>query len=97
MNAVANLGWDEVRLPHPVFEGDTDLLAERGARRRANRNRGRTSGIVQVKTTGVNQHGATVIEFTRTFMVWKRGHVPAKRLRQLAVASVQARDVGLLS
>ena len=22
-NAVANLGWDEVRLPHPVFEGDT--------------------------------------------------------------------------
>ena len=23
MNAVANLGWDEVRLPHPLFEGDT--------------------------------------------------------------------------
>ena len=23
MNGVANLGWDEVRLPHPVFEGDT--------------------------------------------------------------------------
>ena len=22
-NAVANLGWDDVRLPHPVFEGDT--------------------------------------------------------------------------
>ena len=23
VNAVANLGWDEVRLPHPLFEGDT--------------------------------------------------------------------------
>jgi hypothetical protein len=31
---------------------------------------------VRVKTTGMNQHGAVVIEFTRTFMVWKRGHVP---------------------
>jgi hypothetical protein len=30
-----------------------------------------------VKTTGMNQHGATVIEFTRTFMIWKRGHVPS--------------------
>jgi acyl dehydratase len=29
-----------------------------------------------VKTTGMNQHGQTVIEFVRTFMVWKRGHVP---------------------
>jgi hypothetical protein len=27
----------------------------------------------------MNQHGATVIEFTRTFMVWKRGHVPKVR------------------
>ena len=33
-------------------------------------------GIVRVKTTGMNQHGDAVIEFTRTFMVWKRGHVP---------------------
>jgi acyl dehydratase len=33
-------------------------------------------GIVQVKTTGVNQHGAVVIQFKRTFMVYKRGHAP---------------------
>ena len=31
LNVMANLGWDEVRLPNPVFEGDTDLFAQRGA------------------------------------------------------------------
>jgi len=77
-NAMANLGWDEVRLPHPVFEGDTiysysEVLEKRESRSRSN------VGIVRVKTTGVNQHGAVVIEFKRTFMVYKRGHVPEMR------------------
>src|SRR5689334_25404438 len=62
MNAVANLGWDEVRLPHPVFEGDTiyartEVLATRESKSRP------TAGLVTVKTTGVNQSGETVIEF----------------------------------
>jgi acyl dehydratase len=75
MNAVANLGWDEVKLPHPVFEGDTiyarsEVLQARESNSTAN------VGIVQVKTTGINQDGKTVIEFKRTFMVWKRGHAP---------------------
>lgn len=79
-NAVANLGWDEVRLPHPVFEGDTihsrsEVLEARESRSRPD------AGIVRVKTTGVNQHGTPVIEFKRTFMVWKRGRVPAPRSR----------------
>jgi itaconyl-CoA hydratase len=77
-NAVANLGWDEVRLPHPVFEGDTlyarsEVLETRESKSRPN------VGIVRVKTTGVNQRATPVIEFTRTFMVWKRGHVPDAR------------------
>jgi itaconyl-CoA hydratase len=77
-NAVANLGWDEVRLPHPVFEGDTiysrsEVLDTRESKSRPN------VGIVRVKTTGVNQDGTPVIEFARTFMVWKRGHVPTNR------------------
>ena len=77
-NAVANLGWDQVTLPHPVFEGDTiysrsEVLETRGSRSRPN------VGIVKVKTTGMNQDGTPVIEFTRTFMVWRRGHVPASR------------------
>ena len=79
-NAVANLGWDDVRLPHPVFEGDTiyarsEVLETRESKSRPN------VGLVRVKTTGVNQHGTAVIEFKRTFMVWKRGHVPSARQR----------------
>jgi len=75
VNAVANLGWDNVKLPHPVFEGDTvrsrsEVLETRESKSRPN------VGIVRVKTTGMNQHGQPVIEFTRTFMVWKRGQVP---------------------
>ena len=75
VNAVANLGWDGVKLPHPLFEGDTvrsksEVLEARESRSRPN------VGIVRVKTTGMNQRGDTVIEFTRTFMVWKRGQMP---------------------
>ena len=81
VNAVANLGWDEVKLPHPVFEGDTirsrsEVLETRDSKSRPN------AGLVRVKTTGVNQDGVTVIEFTRTFMIWKRGHVPGTASRR---------------
>ena len=78
MNAVANLSWDEVRMPNPLFEGDTVYAKSEVLDTRQSKSRP-AAGIVQVKTTGVNQHGTTVIEFKRTFMVWKRGHVPAKR------------------
>ena len=74
-NVMANLGWDEVRLPAPVFEGDTiysrsEVLEKRESRSREN------VGIVTVKTTGFNQDGTTVITFKRTVMVYKRGHAP---------------------
>jgi itaconyl-CoA hydratase len=77
MNGVANLGWDEVRLPNPLFEGDTvysrsEVLETRESKSRPN------VGIVRVRTTGVNQDQTPVIEFTRTFMIWKRGHVPGR-------------------
>jgi acyl dehydratase len=80
VNAVANLGWDDVRLPNPLFEGDTvyahsEVLSVRESKSRPN------VGVVTVKTTGLNQHGTTVIEFTRTFMIWKRGHVPRQLVR----------------
>jgi acyl dehydratase len=76
LNVMANLGWDEVRLPNPVFEGDTiysrsEVLEARESRSRPN------VGIVTVKTIGFNQDGTVVIEFRRTFMVYRRGHVPA--------------------
>jgi len=78
VNGVANLGWDDVKLPNPLFEGDTvyarsEVLTVRESKSRPN------VGVVTVKTTGVNQHRTPVIEFTRTFMIWKRGHVPPQR------------------
>ena len=78
MNGVANLGWNDVKLPNPLFEGDTvyaksEVLETRESKSRPN------VGLVTVKTTGLNQHGKAVIEFTRTFMIWKRGHVPRQR------------------
>jgi itaconyl-CoA hydratase len=74
-NAFANLGWDEVRMPHPVFEGDTiysrsEVLEARESKSRKN------VGIVRVQTSGYNQDGKLVIEFKRTFMVYKRGYAP---------------------
>jgi acyl dehydratase len=75
-NVLANLGWDEVRLPHPVFEGDTiysrsEVLSTRESKSRPH------VGIVTVKTSGYNQRGDIVIEYKRTFMVYRRGHVPS--------------------
>ncbi len=75
LNVMANLGWDEVRLPAPVFEGDTiysqsEVLATRESKSRPN------VGIVTVKTIGFNQDGTVVIEFKRTFMVYRRDHLP---------------------
>jgi len=74
-NAMANLGWDEVRLPNPVFEGDTiysqsEVLEKRESKSRPN------VGIVRFKTTGFTQEGTVVIEFKRTIMIYKRGQVP---------------------
>jgi len=75
-NVMANLGWDKIRLPNPVFEGDTvysrsEVLETRPSSSRPN------VGIVKVKTTGFKQDGTVVIEYERTFMVYRRGQVPA--------------------
>jgi itaconyl-CoA hydratase len=74
-NVFANLGWDEVKLPSPIFEGDTiysrsEVLEKRESHSRPN------VGIVVVRTTGYNQDKKTVITFKRTVMVYKRDHAP---------------------
>ncbi|MGH8247846.1 MAG: MaoC family dehydratase [Gammaproteobacteria bacterium] len=74
-NVFANLGWDEVRLPNPVFEGDTLYSCSEVLDKRESKSR-RNVGIVTVRTTGFNQDGKTVITFKRTVMVYKRGHAP---------------------
>ena len=74
-NVFANLGWDEVRLPAPVFEGDTIYSRSEVLERRESRSRPDV-GIVRVKTTGFNQDGTVVISFERTIMVYKKDHAP---------------------
>ena len=74
-NAIANLGWDEVRLPHPVFEGDTIYAESEVLEARASASRP-YAGIIRVATRGYNQDGETVIEFKRSIMVYRTGHAP---------------------
>jgi itaconyl-CoA hydratase len=54
-----------------VFAGDTlwaesEVLSTRGSRTRPD------VGIVQVRSRGINQEGAVVAEFLRTFMIYRR-------------------------
>lgn len=74
-NVFANLGWDEVRLPHPVFEGDTIYSRSEVLEARPSRSRPEV-GVVAVQTTGFNQDGVVVISFKRTLLVYKRGQGP---------------------
>ncbi|MCH6591015.1 MAG: MaoC family dehydratase [Alphaproteobacteria bacterium] len=71
--AVANLGWDKIRLTAPVFAGDTiyaesEVLAVRQSKSRP------TQGIVTVKTTGRKADGTVFMTYERAFLVPKRGH-----------------------
>lgn len=77
-NVFANLGWDEVRLPHPLFEGDTVYASSEVLQCRSSASR-QGVGIVTVLTTGYTQHGTPVITFRRTVMVYRRGHGPTTR------------------
>ena len=70
-NATANLSWTDIKLPRPVFEGDTlwaesEILELRESASRPN------VGIVSIRSRGINQKHEVVIEFRRTFMVYKR-------------------------
>lgn len=72
-----NLGWDEVRLPHPVFEGDTIYAESEVLEVRASKSRPH-QGIVRFATRGFNQDGTIVITYQRAVLVYRRGHVPPK-------------------
>lgn len=76
-NAV-NLGWDDVRLPAPVFEGDTIYAQSVVTHLRPSKSRPH-QGIVGVRTTGFNQDGTVVIEFKRTLLMYRRGRGPQMR------------------
>jgi itaconyl-CoA hydratase len=71
-NAFANLGWDEIRMTHPVFAGDTLYSESIVLEKRESASRPH-AGIVTVKTRTLNQDGDEVCSFKRTFYVYTRG------------------------
>jgi acyl dehydratase len=88
-NVFANLGWDEVRLPHPVFEGDTIYSETMVIEKRLSKSR-EDIGIVTVKTVGQNQNGDVVCSFNRTLMVYKRGCGPQGKHRPPSVLAASS-------
>lgn len=71
--AIANLGWDKIKLTAPVFVGDTiyadsEVLDKRESKSRPNQ------GIVTVRTRGLKQDGTVFMSYERSFLVPFRGH-----------------------
>ena len=71
--AVANLGWDKVRLTAPVFAGDTIYAESEVLEVRESKSRP-TQGIVTVRTTGKKADGTMFMSYERSILVPKRGH-----------------------
>ena len=71
--AIANLGWNDIRLTAPVFAGDTIYAESEVLETRESRSRP-TQGIVKVKTTGRKADGTVFMTYERTVLVPKRGH-----------------------
>jgi len=74
-NVFANLGWEEIRLPNPVFEGDTIYSESKVLEKRESKSR-KNVGIILVETSGYNQDGIVVITFKRRVMVYKKEMSP---------------------
>ena len=78
--AIANLGWEEIKLTHPLFAGDTlyatsEVLGKRETRSRTD------AGIVTVRTVGSNQEKIEVCNFKRTMLIARRGQSIEDKVR----------------
>lgn len=71
--AIANLGWEEIKIPAPVFVGDTLYAESEVLDKRESKSRP-TQGIVRVRHIGKNQDGIIVMDMVRSFLSPKRGH-----------------------
>lgn len=78
-NAFANLGWEDIKMPHPVFAGDT-LFSESLVLDKRESSSRPNAGIVTIRTRTLNQDGDEVCTFRRTFYVYKRGAEPLNDL-----------------
>ncbi|MFQ5903404.1 MAG: MaoC family dehydratase, partial [Candidatus Binatia bacterium] len=73
------LGWDEIKLPNPLFVGDTLYSESEVVEKRESKSKPQW-GIVKVCTRGIKQDGNVVSDYSRSVMVWKRAHAPKRDL-----------------
>ena len=71
--AIANLGWNDIRLTAPVFAGDTLYAESEVLDKRESKSRP-TQGIVKIKTTGTKADGTVFMTYERSMLIPKRGH-----------------------
>tara|TARA_B100000941_G_scaffold237066_1_gene180022 strand:- start:19 stop:537 length:519 start_codon:yes stop_codon:yes gene_type:complete len=71
--AIANLGWTDIVLPHPLFVGDTLYAESEVLEKRLSESR-ENCGIVTVKTTGTNQDGLVVASYKRSALIPTKGN-----------------------
>ena len=70
---VANLGWTDIKMTHPLYVGDTLYAESEVIEKRESKSRP-TQGIVKVRHIGKNQDNVIVMDMVRSFLVAKRGH-----------------------
>ncbi len=70
-NAVANLGWNNIKLTHPVYVGDT-IYAESICTDKRESSSRPTMGIISMFTRALNQDGAVIMTYDRSVMIPKR-------------------------
>ena len=70
-NAVANLGWTDIKLTHPAYVGDT-IYAESVVLETRESSSRPTMGIITMRTRGLNQDGEEIVSWVRSVMIPKR-------------------------
>lgn len=78
-HAIANLGWTDIQLTAPVFNGDTIYAESEVLSKRPSASRP-TQGVVTVRTRGLKADGTEFMNFRRTVLVAMRGHGVAERV-----------------
>lgn len=92
-NAIANLGWESIKLPHPVFVGDTLwgeslVLETRPSRKYA------YGGIVRFRTRGLNQDGKVCVSYNRTVLLYRRDAPHNKNVFPIAETPIEQEPNG---
>ena len=77
--AVANLGMTDVRFTLPVFCGDTIYGSSEVLDKRKSKSR-KGQGIVEIKTTGINQDDKIICTFLRQILIPEKGYAVEDRL-----------------